>query len=309
MSDSFDTCAFYGSGNPFFREKFVFLYEKSERMESRDLPRIGLLDVDKASAEALGPVIHLDKNGFFYCMQGCLKLALDGRVFELRSGDMYIYPPFSQTYIGEMSDDLRGVIGMADFDFVLSALDPVANTGSHIYVRENPCISLDGEQCRRIEDLIEAVRRREGDEAGIVQMQLLPTLGKALCYEILAAYFANYPLQPLKQDRKDKIFHNFLFALHQHFRTHRDVAYYAGLQCLTPRYFTTIVRETSGRTALQWITMSVVAEAKKQLSDPNRSAKEIADSLGFSNQSFFGSYFKQYEGVSPTEFRATRHAG
>ena len=73
-------------------------------MESRDLPRIGLLDVDKASAEALGPVIHLDKNGFFYCMQGCLKLALDGRVFELRSGDMYIYPPFSQTYIGEMRD-------------------------------------------------------------------------------------------------------------------------------------------------------------------------------------------------------------
>ena len=93
------------------------------------------------------------------------------------------------------------------------------------------------------------MRRREGDEAGIVQMQLLPTLGKALCYEILAAYFANYPLQPLKQDRKDKIFHNFLFALHQHFRTHRDVAYYAGLQCLTPRYFTTIVRRTSGATA------------------------------------------------------------
>ena len=34
------------------------------------------------------------------------------------------------------------------------------------------------------------------------------------------------------------------------------------------------------------------------------SVKEIADALGFPNQSFFGRYFRQYTGISPTEFRS-----
>jgi len=40
------------------------------------------------------------------------------------------------------------------------------------------------------------------------------------------------------------------------------------------------------------------------LSDPALSVKEIADALGFPNQSFFGRYFRQYTGISPTEFRS-----
>ena len=76
-------------------------------------------------------------------------------------------------------------------------------------------------------------------------------------------------------------------------------------QCLTPRYFSTIVREKSGRNALQWIMMFIIAEAKKLLSDPDPSIKEIAETLGFSNQSFFGRYFKQYVGLSPMAFRSS----
>ena len=47
------------------------------------------------------------------------------------------------------------------------------------------------------------------------------------------------------------------------------------------------------------------AEAKKLLSDPDPSIKEIAETLGFSNQSFFGRYFKQYVGLSPMAFRSS----
>lgn len=42
----------------------------------------------------------------------------------------------------------------------------------------------------------------------------------------------------------------------------RSVGFYAGQLNLTPKYLTTIIRKTSGRTAVQWIDDYVVLEAK-----------------------------------------------
>lgn len=277
-----------------------------------DIPGIGLFDMDKASIETFGPVVHLDRNGFLYCTRGRIDLALNERVYEIRTGDIYIYPPFSHTYIHEISDDLQCVVGVADFDFVLPVISQVSNARNQVFILENPCISLDGRQRVRIGELIAAVRNREA-EAGeytaaahgdTVYRQLLSALGQAVCYEIMQAYFSSRPIRPLPQERKDRIFQQFLISLHRNFRVHREVAFYAGQQCLTPRYFSTVVREKTGRSALRWITATVVAEAKKMLSDPALSVKEIADALGFPNQSFFGRYFRQYTGISPTEFRS-----
>ena len=39
------------------------------------------------------------------------------------------------------------------------------------------------------------------------------------------------------------------------------------------------------------------------------SIKEIASELNFSTQSFFGKYFKQYVGISPTEYRNGKLVG
>ncbi len=286
-------------------------------MNTSIIPDIGLFDVDKAAVDEVGPVIQLDKSGFFYCKRGAMNLVLDNHAYDIHAGDMYIYPPFSKTYIRQISDDLLGVVGVADFDFVFTMAASMTNTQNHLYMRENPCISLNAMQRERIDELVALIRRREASEAAYAAMEhsriiyghLLSSLGKALCCEIIEAYFFNHPIQPLQQDRKDKIFQSFIFSLFQHFRTRHDVAFYAAQQCLTPRYFSSIVREKSGRNALQWITMFVIAEAKKLLADPNPSIKEIAETLGFSNQSFFGRYFKQYVGLSPMAFRSAAREG
>ncbi|WP_196048231.1 helix-turn-helix domain-containing protein, partial [Parabacteroides distasonis] len=46
-----------------------------------------------------------------------------------------------------------------------------------------------------------------------------------------------------------------------------------------------------------------VLEAKALLSSSTLSIQEISDRLNFTNQSFFGKYFKQHVGISPTEYR------
>ena len=127
-----------------------------------DIPGIGLFDMDKASIETFGPVVHLDRNGFLYCTRGRIDLALNERVYEIRTGDIYIYPPFSHTYIHEISDDLQCVVGVADFDFVLPVISQVSNARNQVFILENPCISLDGRQRVRIGELIAALMAKIG---------------------------------------------------------------------------------------------------------------------------------------------------
>ena len=81
------------------------------------------------------------------------------------------------------------------------------------------------------------------------------------------------------------------------------MAFYAELQHITPRYFSSIIKEKSGQTASRWIVQLVIAEAKRYLESTDLSIKEVAAMLNFPNQSFFGKYFKQHVGMSPNDYR------
>jgi len=92
--------------------------------------------------------------------------------------------------------------------------------------------------------------------------------------------------------------------LAQYFRDHRDVAFYAEKACLSPKHFSTVIRQETGHTAAWWIHSHVVAEAKALLQlrrDLNIQA--VADQLGFADQATFSRYFHRETGLYPTEFR------
>ena len=116
-------------------------------------------------------------------------------------------------------------------------------------------------------------------------------------------YFSNEPQTPLPQDKKDKIFQNFMITLYRYYRQERDVTFYADKQCLSARYFSSVIKEKSGSSALQWIIQNVITEAKYLLDNTDLSIKEITTKLNFPTQSFYGKYFKQYVGISPKEYR------
>ena len=64
-----------------------------------------------------------------------------------------------------------------------------------------------------------------------------------------------------------------------------------------------VVKEVSGRTALDWINDVTMQQIKFQLKTSDSSIKEIADRFNFPNQSFFGKYVKKHLGVSPAKYR------
>lgn len=264
---------------------------------------IELFDINKENIRKRNLFSCLEQNGFLLCQKGCVSFVMDEKLYELQERDLYIYPAFSQTRIHSFSDDLQSVAGSADFNFVLSSLNSISDAQSQIYIRFNPLVSLTTEQYHRIEQIIECIRNRK-DTHTHLKTQVVSALVQAFCCEVIDAYITNKPMLPVKQTRKDKTFQNFLVTLHHNFHIHRDVKFYAESQSLTPRYFTTLVHEVSGKTPLQWITLFVIIEAKHLLSNPGTSIKEVANKLHFTDQSFFGRYFKLYAGCSPSEYKS-----
>ena len=93
--------------------------------------------------------------------------------------------------------------------------------------------------------------------------------------------------------------------LAQYFRDHRDVGFYAAKACLTPKHFSTVVRQETGHTAAWWIHRQVVSEAKNLLTmRPDLNIQAVADQLGFADQDPFSRYFHRETGLYPTEYRA-----
>jgi AraC-like DNA-binding protein len=83
-----------------------------------------------------------------------------------------------------------------------------------------------------------------------------------------------------------------------------SVGYMASQLHLSPKYLSDLLKEETGKTALELIHLYVISEAKNMLVEGKRSISEIAYQLGFENPPYFSRLFKKEVGVSPKEYKA-----
>lgn len=108
--------------------------------------------------------------------------------------------------------------------------------------------------------------------------------------------------QPLK--REEVLFKQFIDALGKYHCKERRVDFYAEQLYLSPKHFSTAIKKVSGKTAGQWIDDYVIQEIKALLKYSTMNIQEVAFYMNFPNSSFFGKYFKQHTGMSPSEYKA-----
>lgn len=254
----------------------------------------------------------MDLAGFFLCKRGWVDVSINDQTFHIMAGDIYFYTPSTFVSLLNRSEDLEGLAVKCEMDFILPLLERVLDGQSILAMREHPCISLTTDQITSIEQTVAMIHERQqvmahspqSSEAHQILQHLLLSQAEGLFYELLYDYFMNsHSLLPKNQDGKDRIFQTFLVSLFRNYKREREVSFYAAEQCLSPRYFSCIIKEKSGHSALQWIIQMVVSSARQVLRSSDLSIKEIATEFNFPSQSFFGKYFKQYVGVSPKEYR------
>ncbi|MDE6371203.1 MAG: helix-turn-helix domain-containing protein, partial [Duncaniella sp.] len=106
------------------------------------------------------------------------------------------------------------------------------------------------------------------------------------------------------QSRREELLTRFIELLETNFSSQRTVKFYADRLCVTPKHLSAVVKESSGKTASDWIDQRVILEAKQLLRSTGMNVQEISAALNFANQSFFGKYFKHLTGMSPRDYRS-----
>lgn len=103
--------------------------------------------------------------------------------------------------------------------------------------------------------------------------------------------------------RSRRLIIKFMKLVARHFRTHRDVSYYARQLCITTTYLYKLTHQRWNLSPKELIDQQTICEIKTLLANTDMSVKEIAASLHFEDTPYMCRYFKQRTGLSPMEYR------
>lgn len=128
------------------------------------------------------------------------------------------------------------------------------------------------------------------------------------CSAPLAGQFSRLSSTMMQNTSSDFRYDEILRYLEQHYQEDLSLSSVAARFCLSPGYFSTIFKKKAGHNFVHYLTFLRIREAKRLLMETQMTISEIASSVGYSSASFFIRSFKKTEGISPSEYRKSKHA-
>lgn len=255
-------------------------------------------------------MVSVNRYGFFLCLQGSARIMLGEKVYVVGANDLCFYAPNVFFQILDRSDDLQGVATDDAVDVYYPVVNLI-NIKQRLRIRMSPCVEITEAQTQSIVRLVGIIKEsEETKESDTFDPNLLAQyrryLYSALCLKVLNVYFTNKPVEAIQQSREDGVLNRFLVAVYENCKEKRMVQWYADREHLSPKYFSSIIRERSGKTAIEWIELTTLMYAKQMLATTDMSIKEIAEALSFPDQSNFGRYFRHHIGLSPSDYRKNK---
>lgn len=95
----------------------------------------------------------------------------------------------------------------------------------------------------------------------------------------------------------------FLDLVEVYYREAKTPSFYAEKLCVTPNYLNKLCKQEKGLTAGQIVRQRIVTEAKRLLQFTSFNINEIARELCFESTSYFVTFFKKQEGITPDNYR------
>ncbi len=185
--------------------------------------------------------------------------------------------------------------GQADINY-LDKFDFFEKTGQQV-------VALNPTQYQNFKTYFDLIHNKSQDPAPHTS-EIIRSLIYIVLNEIDDVHQSQNPSPPAAIDKGNHILSQFKTLLAQHFIDERQVSFYADKMHLTPKYFSTIIKEVSGKTAGAWINEMLLLESKVRLQNKDQTIAQIAYDLNFSDPSHFGKFFKKHIGISPLEYRS-----
>ena len=236
-----------------------------------------------------------------YCIQfilkGELRAIVNNQPYTIKANEGFLITP---DFLVKKTDDTENHVEMRVLVLSRRFLEEVnpqfpLTLISHIYVC--PHWQMSAQKLQRTMHYLDLLQELIEDKDRTAAVYLVRSLFHYLAGENLEMW------NDKPMSRNEEITGRFMHLVDLYCDKHHNLEWYAEQLCLTTRYVANTVKETLGMTASSCIEQALTQRAKTLLCTTTLSIQEIADQLGFQNQSHFGTFFKRHTGSSPAAFR------
>ncbi len=244
---------------------------------------------------------------FAMCTEGTVQYVVDTVEQTVGPGDVIIIGNGQTVSDSRTSDNCRGIVFLVSPDFFDEMVKDVHELSQlFLFAREYPVYKFTPEEVDATMKYYHLMKTKVDEATHHFRRETVRSLFTTMIYDVSNAIYRVIHGNEVRHTRAEKIFIDFLRLVEQNFRTHRKVSWYGHALCISPKYLSETVKVISRRTPNEWIDNYVVLESRVLLRNSTKSIKEIAQELNFSNQSFFGKFFKEHVGVSPQSYRKSK---
>lgn len=250
--------------------------------------------------------LRIDYNSIVVCRSGRIMVEVGGNnQINVLPGQMLLIPAGKLVQPMMISTDIVANVLLISDRMLKQLLGSQINIWNKaLYMREIYIIE-DTDWLRDIQDLSFPVFHHYGEmhlSKDILETYLRMIL-LLICEDLLHHDNMSIKDEDASTGHDKELFNRFLMLLSKQQQKKQQVAFYADLLNITPKYLSTVCKRVSDKSPLRWITESVMQDCYMLLKDSDLSVKEISNRLGFTNSSFFGQYFREEAGMTPLAYR------
>ncbi|WP_298367115.1 helix-turn-helix domain-containing protein [uncultured Lutibacter sp.] len=240
-----------------------------------------------------------------HIISGSIKLRVNLISKTLSKNETISLSPKNVIQILEMSTDLQFININFSTDFILESF--LSKTGVEAFdyftVSNTPKLKLTDNEGETLLTLTKLLRHFNKLKKAVFKKEIVKNIFGTIMYSYAELFKRHYPDMKVELTRQEELAFRFWKILEENATTERTVKFYADALCVTTGHLSKTLKQLTGKTASQLIDDSVIMEARLLLENPQYSIAQIAENLNFSDQSFFGKYFKKHIGLSPSQYR------
>ena len=237
------------------------------------------------------------------CLKGSARYSVDTLNHIVSANDIIIISEGQVVNNYNPSEDFSGIAIMLSDDFFHEIIKGIHELSTiFLFSRIHPVFTLHRDEVDNICTYFQSIKQKMDKQDHHFRRDVVRSLMMTMIYDLGNVIF-RIQSSDRKPSRAEVIFSQFIDLVENKFREEKRVGWYAKQLCITPKYLSESVKQASRRTPNEWIDNYVILEARVMLKDSAMSIKEITQQLHFPNQSFFGKYFKDHVGMSPSKYR------
>jgi len=254
--------------------------------------------------------LSLDRHGLIViCTEGIAQFDYDGQQIRLHKDDLFLYMAHSvvTNFMSSSDFNCRQIWFSRGELWNINKYGEVSLSDLP-YLKRHPIMHLTEDDVKLLDDYFQLLCRRMRDPSPVLYSNIVRSLVSTMMLEILSMMRRQEPENTVTTGvHRQRLANEFMRLVEQSDGRIRKVEDFANQLNITPKYLSTLLKETMNRRPSEMIHFYTLKAIEHRLRYTDMTMQEIANDLNFANASFFGKYFKEHAGMTPLDFRKKYH--